>query len=86
MMIRVYFVFRDPLDEAEVNLSFVDVPTADAAKAFERVEQAAESGELWKNMYPDDQEHPYALIKTKMMYLDVSALPHEPIKDTVLAV
>jgi hypothetical protein len=55
MMIRVYFVFRDPLDEAEVNLSFVDVPTADPARAFERVEQAAESGELWKNLYPDDQ-------------------------------
>ena len=28
-MIRVYFVFEDPLDDAEVNLSFVDVPTQD---------------------------------------------------------
>jgi hypothetical protein len=86
MMIRVYFVFRDPLDDAEVNLSFVDVPTADPAKAFERVEQAAESGELWKNMYQDDQEHPYTLIKEKMMSLDVSALAHEPAEDTVLAI
>ena len=49
-MIRVYFIFEDPLDDAEVNLSFVDVPTRDPRKAFERVEQAAESGELWKQM------------------------------------
>lgn len=85
-VIRVYFVFQDPLDETEVNLSFVDVPTRDAGKAFERVEEAAESGELWKNMYPDDREQSYMLIKTKMMYLDISALPHEPSIDTVLAV
>ena len=50
-MIRVYFIFEDPLDDAQVNLSFVDVPTRDPRKAFERVEQAAESGELWKQMY-----------------------------------
>jgi len=49
-MIRVYFIFEDPLDDAEVNLSFVDVPTRDPRKALERVEQAAESGELWKQM------------------------------------
>ena len=85
-MIRVYFVFRDPLDEAGVNLSFVDVPTRDPAKAFERVEEAAESGELWNNMYPEDREHPYSLINTKMMYLDVSKLPHGPSADAVLAI
>lgn len=85
-MIRVYFVFHDPLDETGVNLSFVDVPTGDPAKAFDRVEEAAQSGELWRNMYPDDQEHPYSLIKAKMMYFDLSALLHEPIKDTVLAI
>jgi hypothetical protein len=85
-MIRVYFVFEDPLDEAGVNLSFVDVPTRDPREAFERVEKAAESGKLWKNMYPDDQDHPYTLIKAKMMYFDVSALPHEQRADTVLAI
>lgn len=85
-MIRVYFVFEDPLDDAEVNLSFVDVPTRDPDKALERIEEAAESGELWKLMYPDDQEHPYRLIKDKMSYLDISALPHEPSADTILAI
>ena len=85
-MIRVYFVFEDPLDETGVNLSFVDVPTRDPDKAFERIEEAAESGELWKLMYPDDQEHPYTLIETKMMSLDISALPDEPNADTVLAI
>jgi hypothetical protein len=84
-MIRVYFVFEDPLDDSEVNLSFVDVPTRDPDKALERVEEAAGSGELWKVIYPDDQEHPYTLIKSKMVYLDISALPHEPTADTVLA-
>jgi hypothetical protein len=84
-MIRVYFVFEDPLDDSEINLSFVDVPTRDPDKAFERVEEAAESGELWKVVYPDDQEHPYTLIKNKMVYLDMSALPPEPTADTVLA-
>jgi hypothetical protein len=84
-MIRVYFVFEDPLDDSEVNLSFVDVPTQDPDKALERVEEAAGSGELWKIVYPDDQEHPYTLIKSKMVYLDISALPHESTADTVLA-
>ncbi len=85
-MIRVYFVFEDPNDEADVNLSFVDVLTRDPSKAFERVENAAESGELWKNMFPNDRQHPYTLIKTKMMYLDISTLTHEHSADTVLAV
>ena len=85
-MIRVYFVFEDPLDDTEVNLSFVDVPTPDPDKAVERIEEAAESGELWKVMYPDDQEHPYKLLKNKMSYLDISALPHEATADTLLAV
>jgi len=85
-MIRVYFVFEDPLDDTEVNLSFVDVPTPDPDKAVARIEEAAESGELWKVMYPDDQEHPYKLLKNKMSYLDISALPHEATADTVLAV
>ena len=85
-MIRVYFVFEDPLDDTEVNLSFVDVPTPDPDKAVERIEEAAEFGELWKVMYPDDQEHPYKLLKNKMSYLDISALPHEATADTVLAV
>lgn len=83
-MIRVYFVFEDPLDEAGVNLSYADVPTRDSDKAFERIEEAAESGELWKLMYPDDQEHPYTLIETKMMSLDISALPDETSADTLL--
>ncbi len=85
-MIRVYFVFEDPLDDAQVNLSFVDVPTRDPGKALQRVEEAAASGQLWKAMYPDDEEHPYALIKNKMSYLDISALPGEPSADTVLAI
>ena len=84
-MIRVYFVFEDPLDDAEVNLSFVDVPTRDPDKALERIEEAAESGQLWKFIYPEDQEHPYMLIKSKMICLDISALPDEPSEDTVLA-
>jgi hypothetical protein len=79
-------VFEDPLDETEVNLSFVDVPTRDPGKAFERVEEAAESGELWKNMYPDDRDRPYTLISSKMMYLDVSTLPQVPSADTILAI
>jgi hypothetical protein len=83
-MIRVYFVFEDPLDEAEVNLSFVDVPTRNPTKAFARVEQAADSGELWKNLYPEEEEHPYALIRSKMMYLDISTLSREHSADTTL--
>jgi len=85
-MIRVYFIFEDPLDDSEVNLSFVDVPTRDPHKALERVEEAAESGDLWKVMYPEDQEHPYTLMKNKMIYLDISALPRQPSEDTILAV
>jgi hypothetical protein len=83
-MIRVYFVFEDPLYDAGVNLSFADVPTRDPSKAFQRVEEAAESGELWRQMYPDEDDHPYAIIKSKMMYLDISTLPHEQNADTAL--
>ena len=85
-MIRVYFVFEDPLDDEQINLSYVDVPTQDPREAFERVEEAAESGALWKNMYPDDEDHPYTLIKSKMMCLDISALPNEQSADTVLPI
>jgi len=83
-MTRVYFVFEDPLDDEEVNLSFVDVPTRDPRKAFECVEDAAESGELWRNLYPNDPDHPYTLIKSKMMSLDVSTLPQAQSAETVL--
>lgn len=85
-MIRVYFVFEDPLDSAGVNLSYVDVPTQDPNKALERVAQAAESGELWMSMYPDDKEHPYMLIKDKMMYLDISALHGQTSANTILPI
>lgn len=84
-MIRVYFAFEDPLDEEMVNLSYVDVPTSDPREALSRVEHAAESGDLWKSMYPDDEEHPQTLIKSKMMYLDISTLPLEQNADTTLA-
>jgi hypothetical protein len=84
-MIRVYFIFDDPLDEDGVNLSYVDVPTLDPSKAFGRVEEAADSGELWERIYPGDSEHPYSLIKSKMTYLDISTLPAEQSDDTLLA-
>jgi len=83
-MIRVYFVFEDPLDDSGVNLSFADVPTREPGKALARIQEAAESGELWKTMYPDGEEHPYMLIRNKMSYLDISALPDEAIADTLL--
>ena len=83
-MIRVHFIFEDPLDQAGVNLSYVDVATQDPTKAMERVEQAAESGALWRNLYPEDEEHPYALIKGKMMYLDITAIPSETNADVLL--
>jgi len=85
-MIRVYFLFEDPFDDVGVNLSYVDVPTQDSNKALERVEQAAESGELWVSMYPDDNEHPYRLIKDKMAYLDISILHDQTNANTLLAV
>ncbi len=85
-MIRVYFVFEDPLDDDGVNLSFVDVPTQNPRKAFRRVVEAAESGELWNNLYPDDEEHPYTLLDTKMTYLNISRLAHEQSADTVLGI
>jgi len=76
---------EDPLDEAGVNLSFVDLPTHDPREAFAHVEEAAESGELWRNLYPDDREHPYSLIKTKMMYLYISASSSELGVDAVVS-
>ena len=85
-MIRVYFVFKDPLDDAEVNLSFADVPTRNPDQAFRRVEEAAESGELWRLMYPQDEEHPYRIMRGKMAYLDISALPHEASPETILPI
>ena len=85
-MIRVYFVYEDPLDESGVNLSFADVPTQDPGDAVMRVQEAAETGELWASMYPDEDSHPHRLIKAKMSYLDISALPHEWSEDTILAV
>jgi len=81
-VIRVYFVFEDPLDDAGVNLSFIDIPTQDPREACRRVEDAARSGELWKQLYPDEQDHPYDLIK--MSYLDISTLTEEMAADTVL--
>lgn len=72
-MIRVYFVFEDPLDETGIKLSFVDVPTQDPSKAVERVEKAADSGELWEHLYPDEQEHPFTLLKTKTMFCEIAA-------------
>lgn len=83
-MIRVYFVFDDPLDEEGINLSYFDVPTQDPRKAFARIEEAADSGELWERMYPGDKEHPYSLINSKMTYLDISTLTHEQSVDTLL--
>ena len=47
---------------------------------------AAERGELWKKLYPDDHEHPYTLLKTKMTYLDISKLAHEQSVDMVLTI
>jgi len=84
-MIRVYFVFEDPLDDDGVNLSFIDVRTRDPREAFQRVERAADSGELWRNMYPDDLEHPYTLIRSKMTYLDISLLPEDLSGGTIFA-
>lgn len=84
-MIRVYFVFNDPLDESGINLSFADIPTDDPGEAFMRVEDAAESGELWKQMYPDDEERTYSLIKGKMMYLDISNPTRAQGAETVLS-
>ncbi|MGA8763261.1 MAG: hypothetical protein WB562_10390 [Candidatus Sulfotelmatobacter sp.] len=83
-MIRVYFVFEDPNDDELINLSYIDVSTADPGQAFLSVQTAAESGELWKNMYPNEGEHLYRLITSKMMYLDISALQHEHRAETTL--
>ncbi len=85
-MIRVYFVYEDPFDDAHVNLSFADVPTRDPGTALARIEAAAESGELWRMMYPGGREYPYTLIRNKMSYLDISALVHEASAETTLAI
>lgn len=84
-MIRVYFVYEDPLDDAGINLSFADVPTTNPHRALRRIEEAAESGELWRSLYPDDEEHPYTLIRYKMSCIDISSLPSEWNADTLLA-
>jgi len=68
---RVFFVFEDPLDETGLNLSYIDVPTQNPTKAIEWVENAADSGELWAQLYPDEQEHPFRLIPGKMMYQEI---------------
>ena len=83
-MIRVYFVFDDPLDDTGINLSYVDVPTKEPSKALSRVEQAASSGELWRSLYPDDEERMYVLLPSRMQYLDISGLPEEIAPDTTL--
>ena len=85
-MIRVYFVYEDPLDETGINLSYVDVPTRDPHKALLHVHEAAGSGELWKSLYPNDQEHRYMLIESKVSYLDISAIAHEASAETVLPI
>lgn len=71
-MIRVCFVFEDPLDDTGINLSYVDVDVKSPREALERVEEAAESGELWRNLYPEDEKYPYTLIKDKMMYVEIA--------------
>lgn len=83
-MIRVYFVFECPDDDELVNLSYVDVPTRRPEEAVERVTEAALSGELWRNLYPDEEDHPYTLITSKMMWLDITALRHEQHPETTL--
>ncbi|HLW80592.1 MAG TPA: hypothetical protein VKS20_00980 [Candidatus Acidoferrales bacterium] len=83
-MIRVYFIFEDPLDDTGLNLSYVDVPTKESTKALSRVQQAASSGELWKNLCPDKKEHMYVLLPSKMQYLDISELPEEVVPETTL--
>jgi hypothetical protein len=85
-MIRVYFVYEDPLDETGVNLSYVDVPTQAASNAVLHVQRAAESGELWRSMYPVDDEHPYKLIKSHMSYLDISGLANVASPETILPI
>jgi hypothetical protein len=36
-------------------------------------------------MYPEDEDHPYRLIRYKMSCLDISALPDKPSAETILA-
>ena len=81
-MIRVFFVFEDPLDDSGVNLSFVDVDTFDPERALERVEEAAASGALWRNLYPNEQEPPFRVIPGKIMTCNLSG--EHPSSATVL--
>lgn len=85
-MIRVYFIFKDPFDDTEVNLSYADVPTQDASGAFRRVQEAASSGELWRLLFPENEERPYSILHGKMAYLDISTLTHEATPDTILPI
>lgn len=82
-MIRIYFVFDNPLDDG-VTLSYIDVPTQEPAEAFWRVAKAAESGALWRSLYPDEDTHPYTLIECKMLYLNISTLANEQSAETTL--
>jgi hypothetical protein len=84
-MIRVYFIFYDPLDDDGINLSYVDVRTKNPTEAVRRVEEGARSGQLWRNMYPENEDWPYELVNGKMTFLDISGLPHEHRRETVLS-
>ncbi len=68
------------------HLSYVDVPTVEAGLAIERVKDAADSGELWTRLYPEDAEgdSEYSLLETKMTFLDISGLPQEHSMETLL--
>ncbi len=85
-MIRVYFVYEDPLDEVNVNLSFIDVPTRSASKALRRVSEAATSGELWTTLYGSNGGDGYRLIESKMTYLNITAVRGEWSESTLLPI
>jgi len=83
-MIRVYFVFEDPKDDTGHNLSYVDVPTNEPNEALLRVRSAASSGELWRNLYPGEEDQTYVFLPGKMLYLDISEIPAEITLETTL--
>ena len=84
-VIRVYFVFRDPLDDSGVNLSYVDVKGAkDFPAALQRVRVADESRELWENLYPYQSKEDYRLIPEKMSPIDITDLPDVQDKYTTI--
>ena len=85
-MIRFYFAYRDPVDEEGIGLSYVDVRTEAPQEAFQKLEKAAESGDLWRILFPGDERHPQKLIRTKAVYLDISGLPAEHRRETTLNV